>query len=56
MSNLSLLTISDYYIYSHDKMIKGKKMETGQGYDMGIGGCDELCPATTGLSLVTLFS
>ena len=30
-------------------------METGQGYDMGIGGCDELCPAAMGLSLVTLF-
>ena len=23
---------------------------------MGIGGCDELCPAAMGLSLVTLFS
>ena len=23
---------------------------------MGIGGCDELCPAAIGLSLVTLFS
>ena len=23
---------------------------------MGYGGCDELCPAATGLSLVTLFS
>ena len=31
-------------------------METGQGYGMGIGGCEELCPAATGLSLVTLFS
>ena len=31
-------------------------METGQGYGMGYGGCDELCPAATGLSLVTLFS
>ena len=30
-------------------------METGQGYGMGYGGCDELCPAATGLSLVTLF-
>ena len=54
MSNLPLLTIGDYYNYSHDKMIKGK-METGQGYGMGYGGCDELCPAATGLSLVTLF-
>ena len=55
MSNLPLLTISDYYIYSHGKMMKGK-MEIGQGYGMGIGGCNELCPAATGLSLVTLFS
>ena len=31
-------------------------MEIGQGYGMGIGGCNELCPAATGLSLVTLFS
>ena len=54
MSNLSLLTIGDYYIYSHDKMMKGK-IETGQGYDMGIGGCDQLCPTAMGLSLVTLF-
>ena len=45
VSNLPLLTISDYYIYSHDKMIKGK-METGQGYGMGIGGCNRLCPTT----------
>ena len=31
-------------------------METGQGYGMGIGGCNELCPVAMGLSLVTLFS
>ena len=31
-------------------------MVTVQGYGMGIGGCNELCPAVTGLSLVTLFS
>ena len=31
-------------------------MKTGQGYGMGYGGCDELCPTATGLSLVTLFS
>ena len=30
-------------------------MESGQGYGMGIGGRNELCPVTTGLSLVTLF-
>jgi hypothetical protein len=31
-------------------------MVTGQGCDMGIGGCNRLCPATTGHSLVALFS
>ena len=55
VSNLPLLTIGDYYNYSHDKNNE-RKMETGQGYGMGYGGCDELCPAATGLSLVTLFS
>ena len=55
MSNLSLLTIGDYYNYSHDKNDE-RKMETGQGYGMGIGWCNELCPAAMGLSLVTLFS
>jgi hypothetical protein len=28
---------------------------TGQGYGMGIGGCNRLCPAATGHSLVALF-
>ena len=28
MSNLSLLTIGDYYYHFHDKMVKGK-MEAG---------------------------
>ena len=31
-------------------------MEARQGYGMGIGGCNELCPTAMGLSLVTLFS
>jgi hypothetical protein len=55
-SNLSLLTIGGYYYYynSHDKMME-KKMVTGQGYGMGIGGCIRLCPAATGQSLVALF-
>ena len=44
MSNLSLLTIGDYYYHSYDKMLRGK-MEIGQGYGMGIGGCKRLCPA-----------
>ena len=52
---MPLLTIGDYYNYSHDKNDK-RKIETGQGYGMGIGGCNELCPMATGLSLVTLFS
>ena len=55
MSNLLLLTIGDYYNYSHDKNDE-RKMETRQGYGMCIGGCNELCPTATGLRLVTLFS
>ena len=55
VSNLSLLIIGDYYNYSHDKNDE-RKIEIRQGYGMGIGGCNELCPAATGLSLVTLFS
>jgi hypothetical protein len=31
-------------------------MVTGQGYGMGIGGCNRLCPAATRHSLVALFS
>ena len=31
------------------------KMMTGQGYGMVIGGCNKLCPAAMGLSLVTVF-
>ena len=55
MSNLPLLSIDDYYNYFHDKMMKGK-IETGTGYGMGIGGCNELCPTAMGLRLVILFS
>ena len=54
MSNLTLLTIGDYY-YSHNKMMK-EKMEIGQGYGMGIVGVTGCVPWPTGLSLVTLFS
>ena len=43
VSNLSLLIICDYYYHSHNKMVKGK-METRQGYGIGIGGCKRLCP------------
>ena len=31
-------------------------METGQGYGMGIGGCNSCVSRPMGLSLVTLFS
>ena len=44
VSNLPLLAIGDYYYHSYDKIVKGK-METGQGYGMGIGECKRLCPA-----------
>ena len=37
------------------KMVE-RKMVTGQGYVLGIGGCKRLCPTTTGHSLVTLLS
>ena len=47
MSNLPLLIIGDHYNYSHDKNGE-RKIETGQGYGMGIGGCDELGLATNG--------
>jgi hypothetical protein len=33
-----------------------RKMVTRQGYGMDIGGCNRLCPTTTGHSLVALFS
>ena len=47
VSNLPLLIIGDYYYHSYDKKVK-KKIETGQGYGMGIGGCKRLCPAANG--------
>jgi hypothetical protein len=31
-------------------------MVPGQGFGMGIGGCNRLCPMTMGHSLVALFS
>jgi hypothetical protein len=33
-----------------------RKIVTGQGYGMGIGGCNRLCPTAAGHSLVALFS
>ena len=47
VSNLPLLIIGDYYYHSHNKMVKGK-IETGQGYGTGIGGCKRLCLAAKG--------
>ena len=47
VSNLPLLIIGDYYYHSYDKMVRGK-IETGQGYGMGFGGCKRLCPAANG--------
>ena len=31
----------------HDKMVE-RKMVTGQGYGLGIGGCKRLCPVANG--------
>ena len=47
MSKLPLLTIDDYYNYSYDTMMK-EKMKIGQGYGMGSGGCNRLCPMANG--------
>ena len=47
VSNLPLLAICDCYYHSHNKIMKGK-METGQGYGMGIGGCRRLRPTANG--------
>ena len=46
VSNLPLLTIGDYYYYSHDKMVKGNGDQTR--YGTGIGGCKRMCPAANG--------
>jgi hypothetical protein len=55
VSNLPLLTIAGYDFYnSHDKLMK-RKMVTGKGCGMGIGGCNSLYSVTTTLSLVALF-
>jgi hypothetical protein len=54
-SNLSLFIIGGYYYYnSHDKMME-KEMVTRQGYGIGIGGCNRLCPVATRHSLAALF-
>ena len=37
-------------IITHDKNGE-RKMETGQGYGLGIGGCKRLCPAANGAYL-----
>jgi hypothetical protein len=56
VSNLPLLTVGGYYYYnSYDKM-REKETVTRQGYGMGIGGCNMLCPAATGHSWLHCFS
>ena len=55
VSNLSLLTIGDYYYHSYDKMVKGK-WRPGRAMVrvlVGVRGC---VPRPTGHNLVTLFS
>ena len=56
MSNMPLLTIGDYYNYSHEKKSERKNRDRGRDTVwvlVGITGC---VPQPTGLSLVTLFS
>jgi hypothetical protein len=53
---LSLLTTGDYYYHESHNKNGEKEMVTRQGYGMGISGCNRLCPAATGHSLVALFS
>ena len=40
---------------THDKMVK-RKMVTGQGYGLGIGGCKRLCPVANMAYLGYTFS
>ena len=44
-----------YYHLENIKMVE-RKMVIGQGYGLGIGGCQKLCPMAMGHSLVTLLS
>jgi hypothetical protein len=46
--------VGEYYYYSLDKIME-RKWWPGRDKKWVIGGCNKLCPATTGLSLVTLF-
>jgi hypothetical protein len=55
VSNMSLLTIGGHHYYDSHGKIMENKMVTGQGFIMGIGGCNRLCPVATGHSLVALF-
>ena len=54
VSNLPLLTIDDDYYHSHDKRVKGK-METEQGYGMGIGGCNKFSHGHRGIAWLHYF-
>ena len=55
MSNLPLLTISDYYYHSYDKIVKGK-WRPGRDMVWVLVGVRGYVPWPTGHSLVTLFS
>jgi hypothetical protein len=56
VGNLSLLTIGCYYYYNSQDNMMERKMVTRQGFGMGNGGCNRLCPTAMGFSLVALFS
>ena len=53
MSNLSLLTIGDYYYHSHDKIVKKRSDRDMVRVLVGVIGC---VPRPMGHSLITLFS
>ena len=55
MSNLPLLIISDYYYYSHNKIIK-RKWRSGKDMVWVLVGVIGCVPWLMGHSLVTLFS
>ena len=55
MSNLSLLTIGDYYYHSHGKMVK-RKWRLGRDMVRVLVGVIGCVPRPTEHSLVTLFS
>jgi hypothetical protein len=50
-----LPTTCDYYYHKSQKN-DGREIVTRQRFGMGIGGCNKLCLATTGHSLIALLS